>query len=239
MQYNTSFYEAPMPPTTVSNKSVCSSGSSDAPSIDQMHVNTTVYHLKPVGQNYIFNQKKGLIISFVNATKRRANVKWETGITKAHNVSSLTCTPPPVSTASKRTRVTNKKLLKQTVKSESPFGRQNSVSESPFGRQNSVAESPFSRQNSLQSPFSRQNSLQSPFSRQNSLQSPFGRQNSLQSPIDSQNSWDNGLVDDTFCFDESEIDNWAYSSDESSEECVDELMNKFFGPPAVAKGVEV
>ena len=89
-----------MPPTTVSNKSVCSSGSSDAPSIDQMHVNTTVYHLKPVGQNYIFNQKKGLIISFVNATKRRANVKWETGITKAHNVSSLTCTPPPVSTAS-------------------------------------------------------------------------------------------------------------------------------------------
>ena len=54
-------------------------GSSGGPSSGQMHVGTAAYHRNPVGKNYIFPQKEGLIISFTNATAGKANVAETAG----------------------------------------------------------------------------------------------------------------------------------------------------------------
>lgn len=56
-------------------------------------VGSFVYHGNPVGLNYVLKNKRGTIIGFVNATKKRAIIEWSTGQVKRHNVSSLSSSP--------------------------------------------------------------------------------------------------------------------------------------------------
>ena len=72
-----------------------------------------VYHAKPIGNNYIFGGQKGEITGFVNATKKRAIVKWENGTVKKHNVSSLSSTRTIVGATKKRKCVENKHVAKK------------------------------------------------------------------------------------------------------------------------------
>jgi hypothetical protein len=53
-----------------------------------------VYHKNPVGPNYVFKNKSGIITGFVNPTKKRAIVKWSNSQVKRHNVSSLSSSAP-------------------------------------------------------------------------------------------------------------------------------------------------
>jgi hypothetical protein len=68
---------------------------------------THVYHKNPVGPNYVYKKKRGIITEFVNTTKKRAIVKWSSGPLQKHNVSSLVSLPPEYAnkTVKKRKRV--------------------------------------------------------------------------------------------------------------------------------------
>ena len=83
--------------TTFTTPSPCTNDEGSSRSHSDVSIGDTMYHGNPIGNNHVFGGQKGEIIGFVNATKKRALIKWENGAVKKHNVSSLVRNPPTCS----------------------------------------------------------------------------------------------------------------------------------------------